>query len=79
VDDVDSQIQYTGPWFPDQGGSQDSVGNFGPPYQNTLHGTNSSASLSFPFHGEHHFPKFVTLLIHLIFIVRNPDQSNWFQ
>ena len=73
VDDVDSQIQYTGPWFPDQG-SQDSVGNFGPPYQSTMHGTNSNASLSFAFYGEHHFLKFVKLLIHM---VRNPDQSNW--
>lgn len=54
VDDVDSQIQYTGPWFADQG-SRDSVGNFGPPYQSTMHGTTSNASLSFAFNGEHHF------------------------
>lgn len=78
VDDVDPQIQYTGPWFPDHG-SQDSVGNFGPPYQSTMHGTNSNASLSFAFHGEHHFPKSIKLLIPLVFIVRNPDQSNWLQ
>jgi hypothetical protein len=76
VDDVDSQIQYTGPWFPDQG-SQDSVGNFGPPYQSTMHGTISNASLSFAFHGEHYFPKLIKLFTHSIFIVRNPDQSNW--
>ena len=50
MDDVDSQIQYTGPWFPDQG-SQDSVGNFGPPYLSTMHGTKSNASLSFAFQG----------------------------
>ena len=55
VDDVDSQIQYTGPWFLDQG-SRDSVGAYGTPYKSTLHGTNSNASLSFAFHGEHHFP-----------------------
>ena len=57
VDDVDSQIQYSGPWSADQG-SRDSAGNFGPPYQSTLHGTNSNASLSFAFNGVHHFPKF---------------------
>ena len=51
VDDVDPSIQYTGPWYPDQG-SRDSVGNFGPPYQNTLHGVNSNASLSYAFNGE---------------------------
>ncbi|KAF8801613.1 hypothetical protein BYT27DRAFT_7197850 [Phlegmacium glaucopus] len=50
VDDVDSRIQYTGPWFPDEG-SQDSVGNYGPPYQSTMHGTKSNASLSFAFNG----------------------------
>jgi len=54
VDDTDSQIQYTGSWVPDQG-SQDSVGNYGPPYRNTMHGTKSNASLSFSFHGERHF------------------------
>ena len=73
VDDVDSQIQYTGPWFADQG-SEDSVGNFGPPYLSTMHGTNSNASLSFAFNGEHHFLNFFKLswLIHLIFIARDP-------
>ena len=54
VDDVDtSSIQYTGPWYPDQG-SQDSVGNFGPPYRSTLHGANANASLAFAFNGERH-------------------------
>ena len=52
VDDVDPNIQYTGPWYPDQG-SRDSVGNFGPSYQSTLHGINSNASLSYAFNGEH--------------------------
>ena len=67
VDDVDSQIQYTGPWFADQG-SRDSVGNFGPAYQSTMHGTTSNASLSFTFNGERHFPQFIKLsrLIRLI-------------
>ena len=51
VDDVDPSIQYTGPWYPDQG-SRDSVGNFGPSYQSTLHGVNSNASLSYAFNGE---------------------------
>ena len=51
IDDVDPTIQYTGPWYPDQG-SRDSAGNFGPPYQSTLHGVNSNASLSYAFNGE---------------------------
>ena len=51
IDDVDPSIQYTGPWYPDQG-SRDSVGNFGPSYQSTLHGVNSNASLSYAFNGE---------------------------
>lgn len=50
VDDVDSAINYTGPWFQDQG-TQDSVGNFGPAYRSTLHGTKNNASLSFAFTG----------------------------
>ncbi|KAF8816837.1 hypothetical protein BYT27DRAFT_7076418 [Phlegmacium glaucopus] len=50
VDDVDSEIQYTGPWFPDEG-SQDSLGHNGPTYRSTLHGTKSDASLSFAFNG----------------------------
>ena len=54
VDDVDSSIQYTGPWYPDQG-SRDSVGNFGSSYQSTLHGVNSNASLSYAFNGEQPF------------------------
>lgn len=54
VDDVDTSIQYTGPWYLDQG-SQDAVGNFGPPYQSTLHGVNANASLAFAFNGERHF------------------------
>ncbi|KAF9561097.1 hypothetical protein CPC08DRAFT_664780 [Agrocybe pediades] len=51
VDDDDPGIVYVGPWFLDATGSQNAVGNFGPPYHETLHGTNSSASLSYSFTG----------------------------
>ncbi|PPQ97527.1 hypothetical protein CVT26_006530 [Gymnopilus dilepis] len=51
VDDTDSSIQYTGNWFADTSGSQDNVGNYGPAYQSTLHGTKDDASLSFSFTG----------------------------
>lgn len=54
VGDADPRIQYNGPWFQDQGG-EDSVGNFGPPYLDTMHGAKSNASLSFAFNGEHHY------------------------
>ncbi|KAF8163683.1 hypothetical protein B0H34DRAFT_781303 [Crassisporium funariophilum] len=50
VDDIDPDIVYTGPWFQDQG-SQNSAGNFGPVFQDTLHGTKSDASLSYAFNG----------------------------
>jgi len=50
VDDTGPGITYTGPWFPDQG-SQNSLGNFGPPYLSTLHGTDSDASFSYSFNG----------------------------
>ncbi|KAF8797652.1 hypothetical protein BYT27DRAFT_7265536 [Phlegmacium glaucopus] len=50
VDDVDSEIQYTGPWFRDEGSLDDSLLN-GPTYLGTLHGTKSNASLSFTFNG----------------------------
>ncbi|KAF9524783.1 hypothetical protein CPB83DRAFT_909679 [Crepidotus variabilis] len=51
VDDLDPSIKYEGnSWFADQG-SQDRAGNFGPPFRSTLHGTQSSASLSFQFSG----------------------------
>lgn len=52
VDDADSSIQYDGPWFFDSKGTQDGVGNFGPAYLDTLHGTTLNASLSFNFSGE---------------------------
>jgi hypothetical protein len=55
VDDVDPSIQYIGPWYPDHGGSRDSAGHYGPPYQDTLHGVNSNATLSYAFNGEQPF------------------------
>ena len=58
VDDTDSSIQYTGNWFADTSGSQDNVGNYGPAYQSTLHGTKDDASLSFSFTGQ-----FLSLLL----------------
>ncbi|KAF4614875.1 hypothetical protein D9613_002561 [Agrocybe pediades] len=51
VDDTDSAINYVGPWFQDNSGSQDHNGNYGPTYLSTLHGTTSSASLSYAFNG----------------------------
>jgi hypothetical protein len=52
VDDSDPLFHYTEPdWFQDEG-SQDNVGNFGPPFQHTLHGTSSNASFSFSFEGQ---------------------------
>ncbi|KIM39555.1 hypothetical protein M413DRAFT_12137 [Hebeloma cylindrosporum] len=51
VDDSDSGISYIGAgWFPDKG-SLDSLGNFGPPYLSTLHGTQSDGSFSYTFTG----------------------------
>jgi hypothetical protein len=56
VDDSDPAIQYSGSgWFRDNRGSLDGVGNFGPTYLHTVHGTNSSDSLSFSFHGGFHY------------------------
>ncbi|KAG6873170.1 hypothetical protein C0995_002019 [Termitomyces sp. Mi166 len=51
VDDADSQIHYFGSgWFEDEG-SQDKVGNFGPTYKTTSHGTKGNDSISFSFVG----------------------------
>ena len=78
VDDVDTSIQYTGPWYQFEGSpSPDSL--LGPPYRSTLHGTNASASLAFAFNGERHFffvnsPKF-----EIDQDFRNSDQSTWDQ
>lgn len=58
VDDKDSGIKYypasSTPWFSvSTEGALDAVGNFGPAYRSTLHGTHSNASLSFNFTGQH--------------------------
>ena len=51
VDDSDPTIQYLGrTWFQDVA-SQDRIGNFGPTFQHTLHGTKANASFSFKFEG----------------------------
>jgi hypothetical protein len=51
VDDTDSGIQYVGPWFADSSGSQNTQGNYGPAFENTLHGTTLNASLAYSFNG----------------------------
>ncbi|EFI28315.1 hypothetical protein CC1G_13844 [Coprinopsis cinerea okayama7 len=50
VDNRDSGIAYEGPWFT-VNDSFDNVGNFGPTYLSTLHGTNETARLSYEFDG----------------------------
>ncbi|KAF8912163.1 hypothetical protein CPB84DRAFT_1841850 [Gymnopilus junonius] len=50
VDDTDSGIQYIGSWFADTG-TQNNLGNFGPPYKSTLHGIKSDGSFSYNFQG----------------------------
>ncbi|KAF9447284.1 hypothetical protein P691DRAFT_731767 [Macrolepiota fuliginosa MF-IS2] len=50
TDDNDTDITYTGPWFKDAG-TKGNVGNFGPPYLNTLHGISSNGVASFVFSG----------------------------
>ena len=50
VDDTNSNIQYSGPWFTVQN-TQLSTGTNGPPFQNTLHGVNVNASFSYSFSG----------------------------
>ncbi len=54
VDDTDlTALQYSSSWFPvNSQGNQDAIGNFGPAYRSTLHGTNLNATLSFNFTGE---------------------------
>jgi hypothetical protein len=51
VDDTDSSIRYAGSWF-QANGQNDNLGNFGPPFQRTLHGVNQNASLSYAFTGD---------------------------
>ncbi len=56
VDDVDPSIQYTGgPWFQDTNAT-DTPGNYGGSLFSTLHGTNSSAVITFIFNGNSTFP-----------------------
>ena len=50
VDDTNPNIQYSGPWFTAQN-TQLNTGNFGPPFQNTLHGVGADASFSYSFSG----------------------------
>ncbi|KAF8801593.1 hypothetical protein BYT27DRAFT_7245174 [Phlegmacium glaucopus] len=50
VDDTNPNIQYSGPWFTAQN-TQADTGNFGLPFQSTLHGVNVDASFSFSFSG----------------------------
>ena len=51
VDDISPLITYDrAGWFSDLG-SQDSAGNFGPPYKSMLHGTQQNGTLSFTFSG----------------------------
>lgn len=53
VDDVDASIQYTGgPWFQETN-AIDSLGNNGYSLFNTLHGTNSSAFITFRFNDKY--------------------------
>lgn len=51
VDDTSTDVSYIGTsWFADVG-SLDAVGNFGPPFLSTSHGTNSTASFALNFTG----------------------------
>jgi hypothetical protein len=50
IDDTDSSIQYSGPWF-EVNNTQIDTGFNGLPFQNTLHGVNVTASFSFNFSG----------------------------
>ncbi|EDR06598.1 uncharacterized protein LACBIDRAFT_294669 [Laccaria bicolor S238N-H82] len=51
VDDADSTIAYTGAWSNVASKSLDTLGNFGPTYLGTSHGTNSTASFAYSFQG----------------------------
>ena len=50
VDDTSPDIQYYGPWFKVQNTQLD-TDDLGPPFENTLHGVNVSANMSFSFSG----------------------------
>ncbi|KAJ2915922.1 hypothetical protein MD484_g4472, partial [Candolleomyces efflorescens] len=51
VDDTDTAIVYRGPWSSTDGSKYANSGNFGQPYNNTLHGINATGSLSFSYDG----------------------------
>lgn len=51
LDDTDPQIRYDGEWAATNGANYDAEGNFGPTYNNTLHGASSAAGLSFSYKG----------------------------
>lgn len=52
IDDTNSRIQYVGPWGLDTRHTQDGLGNFGDPFQGSVHGVvDSTASFSFTFEG----------------------------
>jgi len=54
IDDTNPGIAYSGPWF-EVTNTQIDTGVFGPPFQNTLHGVNVTANLTFPFNGSEVF------------------------
>ncbi|KAJ2928548.1 hypothetical protein H1R20_g8569, partial [Candolleomyces eurysporus] len=52
VDDASAQIQYSGNWTVNSQGIQDKIGDFGPTFRQTLHGTPQPfGNLSFTFEG----------------------------
>ena len=59
IDDTDPSIQYSGPWF-EVNNTQINTGLMGPPFQNTLHGVNVTASFSFNFSGMSRFSLFLS-------------------
>ena len=50
IDDTNSSIHYSGPWFEVENAQTD-TGSYGRPFQDTLHGVNVTAYFSFPFSG----------------------------
>ena len=52
IDDTNPRVQYVGPWSLDDRHTRDRLGNFGEPFQGSLHGVvGSTASFSFSFEG----------------------------
>ncbi|KAH6888346.1 hypothetical protein BKA70DRAFT_59894 [Coprinopsis sp. MPI-PUGE-AT-0042] len=49
IDNMDPSIRYNGPGWFSTNDAKETVGNFGPTYLSTLHGTNFNAELSFAF------------------------------